>query len=505
MWKQTEMLREQLRIEWEKEWYKEMKRKQEEEEREQEKRRLELERQEEIRRQQFELMKEEQRKEWEREQQERLKRKREEEAKEEERKWLKQIEYEELQREQFELMKEQQRKEWNRELQEKLRKQQNEEERKQLEKELKENAMKAYEEQAKAEFWKKRELERQMQAQIEEDTRKRQLKEEQEEIQKQRSEKEKAKYRKQLEDKEREQQSERIAQEEDETHTLGQKYLLELQQFYHEYMQEELSRSQNQEVMEEIKSIKFATEPQRTDSGLGKATSFCDQEKDMQKEPCFGAIYKEPRLERTKSLSLDDSEGQDGNNSFTAVLDRDIAEMERRLSLIGMIESTPRPQAKSEPHTFIRSGVDSEARQKGFEDKSLRRQYNVSEKEQELKGREIHEAYEDTKPKEFYYSELAGSTKSVMPNVNLENMAQVGLADNIDRQMAYYYQGYKKALEEVKRVLPVEMNRPQMQGLTGHYKKDGESKQEYGKRGITHQYERQEVCKPDQEHDNKVF
>ena len=125
------------------------------------------------------------------------------------------------------------------------------------------------------------------------------MKEEQEEIQKQQSEKEKAKYWKQLEDKEREQLSERIAQEEDETHTLGQKYLLELQQFYHEHMQEELSKSQNQEVMEELKSIKFVTEPQRNDSELEKATSFCDQEKDMQKEPCFGAVYKELRLERT--------------------------------------------------------------------------------------------------------------------------------------------------------------------------------------------------------------
>ena len=179
--------------------------------------------------------------------------------------------------------------------------------------------------------------------------------------------------------------------------------------------------------------------------------------------------------------------------------------MERRLSLIGMIESTPRPQAKSDHHTFIRREVDSEARQKGFEDKSLRRQYNVSEKEQELKGREVNEAYEKTKPKEFYYSELAESKKSVMSNVNLENMAQVGLDDNKDRQMAYYYQGFKKALEEVKRVLPVEMNRPQMQDLTGYSKKDGESKQEYGERGINHQHGRQEVCKLDQERDNKVF
>ena len=96
--------------------------------------------------------------------------------------------------------------------------------------------------------------------------------------------------------------------------------------------------------------------------------------------------------------------------------------------------------------------LDSGARQKVCMDRSPDKLYSVTEKESDLKGREYNR-YEEMRPKEVYCTELAGSSKSVMPNLNIGNMAQMDLEDNKDHQMAYYYQGYKKALEEMKRVI----------------------------------------------------
>ena len=335
-------------------------------------------------------------------------------------------------------------------------------------------------EQAKAEFWKQLDMGRQP-FQAEEDIRKMQLLDIGEELPQQQTIQESTQHWRQSESKGHEYYDEDVMPETEETYNWGQKYLLELEQKYQEEFQEEMRRKTEKEKS----SVKFFTETTAAVNPLENAMTMDDQDIDVQKKQISEHNRCTP-LGNAGILLLDVSKHQVNEGSFSQVLDREIADMDRRLTLLGMLHSTPRTQMKDTYSAF---------QQKESTDRSARRMYNASESQIGFVGK--GNCVEDTKSKVLFPQEW-NRRRSVTSDNEVDNMPNwsscgVKVDDNQDYQMAYYYQGYKRALEEVKRFMPDNIS-PRVQNETEYMTRNrGDTEKSDGER----QYRREEHCESD--------